>query len=272
MAIVTIFGGTFGDDERLAKSVAETLGYPYVSREVFVEASRRYGIPEAKLDEIVEKEPHWWERWQENLRPYRIALQATMYEVALGGDIVYCGHVGHGLLPGIQHVLRVLITAPMEFRLEQVRTRQGLDVKAARRYIDRVEKAHTRRLMALFGRDWRDLGQYALVLNIAQMSSAAAVQMIVRAAQLEEYRPTAASQREFADLALATKVQAVLLLTPGLRNLVIDVQAKQGEISLSGLLPPSVSEQEVVSIVESVPDVKKVLSDLVAPKRLARFE
>jgi Cytidylate kinase-like family len=65
MAIVTIFGGTFGDDEGLAKSVAETLGYPYVSREILVEASQRCEVPEAKLSEIVEKEPHWWERWQE---------------------------------------------------------------------------------------------------------------------------------------------------------------------------------------------------------------
>jgi Cytidylate kinase-like family len=88
MAIVTIFGGTFGDDEGLAKSVAETLGYPYVSREILVEASQRCEVPEAKLSEIVEKEPHWWERRQENLRPYRIALQAAMGEAALAGDIV----------------------------------------------------------------------------------------------------------------------------------------------------------------------------------------
>jgi hypothetical protein len=31
-------------------------------------ASQRCEVPEAKLNDIVEKEPHWWERWQENLR------------------------------------------------------------------------------------------------------------------------------------------------------------------------------------------------------------
>jgi cytidylate kinase len=272
MAIVTIFGGTFGDDEGLAKSVAETLGCPYVSREILVEASQRCEVPEAKLSEIVEKEPHWWEGWQENLRPYRIALQAAMGEAALAGDIVYQGHVGHGLLPGIRHVLRVLLTAPLEFRLEQVRARQGLDARAARRYINDVEKAHTRRLMALFGTDWRDPGQYALILNIAQMSSAAAVKMIVGAALLEDYQPTTASRQALADLALTATVQAALLRSPILRDLMINVQAKQREVSLSGVLPAATSEEEIRKLVEGVPGVSKITTDFVnIPARVLRY-
>ena len=272
MAIVTIFGGTFGDDEGLAKGVAETLGYPYVSREIFVEASQRCDVPEAKLSEIVEKEPHWWERWQENLRPYRIALQAAMSEAALAGDVVYQGHVGHGLLPGVRHVLRVLLTAPREFRLEQVRTRQGLDARAAGRYIDHVEKARTRRLVALFGTDWRDPGQYTLILNIAQMSSAAAVKMIVGAALLEDYQATAASRQALADLALTATVQAALLRSPRLRDLVVNVQAKQGEVNLSGIIPAATSEDEIRRLVEGVPGVSKLTTDFLnVPARVLRY-
>jgi cytidylate kinase len=273
MPIITIFGGTFGDDEALAKSVAETLGYPCVSREVFVAASQRYGIPEAKLNEIVEKEPHWWERWLENLRPYRIALQAGMCEVAERGNIVYHGHVGPGLLPGIRHVLKVLLTAPIQFRIEQVRARQGLDAERARRYIDHVDKAHTRRLMALFGTDWRDPGQYALILNMAEMSFEAACRLIVEAARLDDYQPTAASQQDLQDLALTARVQAALLPSPRLRDLVINVEAKQGEVSLSGVIPQSVSEQEIKKLIEGVPGVTKVVTDFVSvPARALRAQ
>jgi cytidylate kinase len=272
MAIVTIFGGTFGDDEELGRGVAQTLGCPFVSREIFVAASQRCEVPEAKLNEILEKEPHWWERWQENLRPYRIALQAAMSEAALAEDIVYHGHVGHGLLPGIPHVLRVLLTAPMEFRIERVRARQGLDARAARRYIEQVEKARTRRLMALFGTDWRDPGQYALILNMAQMSSAAAQAMIARAALLEDYRPTAASRQALGDLALGAKVQASLLWYPRLRDLNINVQANQGEVTLTGIIPIAVAEQEIRSVVEMVPGVRKIMTDLVkVPSRALSY-
>ncbi len=156
MPIITIYRGAYASGEPLAQSVATALGYRCVSREVLLEASQRFAIPEAKLNEILEREPHWWDRWLENLRPYRIALQAAMYVMAEEGNLVYHGHMGHELLPGIRHVLKVLLTAPMEFRIKQVRAQQELDEAAARRYIDHVDKARTRRLMALFGTDWRD--------------------------------------------------------------------------------------------------------------------
>ena len=272
MAIVTIFGGTFGNDEELARNVATKLGCQFVSREIFVAASQRCEVPEAKLNDIVEKEPHWWELRQENLRPYRIALQAAMTEAALAEDIVYQGHVGHGLLPGIRHVLRVLLTAPMDYRIEQVRERQGLDAKAARRYIDHVEKARTRRLMALFGLDWRDPEQYALILNIAQMSSVGAENVIAAAAKLMDYQATAESRQALEDLALTARVQAHLLTDPRLRQVNITVRAKQGEAIVAGLLPQSVSEYEVRRMVEGIPGVKHVTSDFVSiPSRVLRY-
>jgi cytidylate kinase len=270
MAIITIFSGTFGDDEQLAKNVAQSLDWMYVGRDLLADAARRGEVPEAKLDEIIEKEPRWWERWQENLRPYRIALQAAMSEAALAENLVYYGHVGHGLLPGIRHVVRVMLTAPMEFRLEQVRARQGLEAKAARRYIEHVDKAHTRRLMALFGSDWRDPGQYTFILNMAQMTSTAAENLIVQAAKLLDYQPTVESRQAVADLALTSRVEAHLLTFPRLRNLTISVRAMQGEVTLSAIVPHSVSEDEIIRHVKTIPGVNKVAADIVSlPSRVS---
>jgi len=195
-----------------------------------------------------------------------------MTEAALAENLVYLGHVGHGLLPGIRHVVRVLLTAPMDYRIEQVRERQGLDANAARRYIDHVEKARTRRLMALFGSDWRDPEQYTLILNMAQMSSVAADNMIAHAAKLMDYQATDASRQALGDLALTAEVQTHLLTGPKLRNVNISVRAKQGEITLAGLLPQSVSEYEVRHLVEGIPGVKNVMSDFVnIPGRVLRY-
>ena len=262
MAIVTICGGTFGDDEEIARKVATTLGSLFVSRYILADAARRAEVAEAKLDDLIEKEPRWWEGWQENLRPYRIALQAAMSEAALAENLVYYGHIGHGLLPGIRHVVHVLLTAPMEFRLEMVRLRQGLAATAARRYIEHVDKARTRRLMALFGSDWRDPGQYALVVNLAQVSAAAAQNMIAHAAKLRDYQATDVARQALADLALSSRVQAQLLTYPTLRNLPISVKASDGEITLSGVIT-AISESEITRQVEMIPGVKNVVADFV---------
>jgi hypothetical protein len=73
MAVITICQGASGSGEELAQAVAQSLGYGCIWREVLVEASLRYGIPEAKLNEIVEKGSNWWSRFLQNPQPYRIA-------------------------------------------------------------------------------------------------------------------------------------------------------------------------------------------------------
>src|SRR5207302_9790555 len=59
--------------------------------------------------------------------------------------------------------------APLEFRIKQVQSQQGLDEAKARRYIDHVDEARTRRLLTLFGTDWRDITRYDLALNVARV-------------------------------------------------------------------------------------------------------
>jgi hypothetical protein len=83
MAIITVYQGASGSGEELANAVAETLGCECISREVLIEASLRYGIPEANLNEVVEKGSSWWNRFIENREPYRIALQAAFCQIAV---------------------------------------------------------------------------------------------------------------------------------------------------------------------------------------------
>jgi len=261
MPIITIYRGAFTAGEEIAKGVAQALGYRCVSREVLIEASRSCGISEAKLNEVLEKDLHWWERWLQNMLPYRIALQAAMSKVAQGGNIVYHGHIGHELLPGIRHVLKVLLTAPLEFRIKQVQSQQGFNEAGARSYIDHVDEARTRRLVALFGTDWRDITRYDLALNVAQLGIEGVTRVIVEAARLERYQPTAASEQDFENLAITSQVRAALVTSHSCRNLGITVKVEKGEVHVSGVFAHAVPEEEIVLLVKSVPGVTRVVTD-----------
>ena len=263
MPIITIYQGASGEGQELAESVAQTLGYRCVGREVLVEASRRYRIPEAKLNEIVEQGPHWWDRLLQDLRPYRIALQAALCELAQNGKVVYHGHLGHELLPGIGHVLKVLLTAPMEFRIKQVRTRQNLTDAAARQYIEEIDRARSRRLMAMFGTDWRDPNRYDLVLNMSTMRREGAQRMIIEAAKLEEYQPTPESKQAFDDLSLASRVHATLSALPDLRGSGLEVRATEGHIHIGGRIEKGL-EEELVRTVEIIRGVTGVTTEVYA--------
>jgi cytidylate kinase len=261
MPIITIYQGASGEGQELAETVAQALGYGCVGREVLVEASRRYRIPEAKLNEIVEKGPHWWERLLQDLRPYRIALQATLCELAHDGKVVYHGHLGHELLSGVGHVLKVLLTAPIEFRIEQVRARQDLTDVAVRHYIEEVDKARSRRLMAMFGADWRDPNRFDLILNMSKMRREGAKRVIIEAAKLEEYQPTPASNQAFNDLALGSRVHATLIASPDVQGSALEVRAEGGHIHVKGRVEQGL-EDEVVKLVKNVPGVTDVTTDV----------
>ena len=261
MPIITIYRSSFTAGEEIANRVARSLGYRCVSREVLIEASRSYGISEAKLNEVLEKDAHWWERWLQDMRPYRAALQAAMCEVAQGGNIVYHGHIGHELLPQIRHVLKVMLTAPLEFRINEIQSQHGLDEAGARDYIDHVDAAGTRRLGAMFGTDWRDITRYDLALNVAQLGIEDVTRVIVEAARLERYQPNAASKQDFKNFTLVSRVQAALVTSSKFRDLAVTVRAANGEVHVLGAFARSVPEEELVPLIKSVPGVVNVVTD-----------
>lgn len=60
MSIITISRGSLSGGQELAERVARRLGYRCISREVLVEAAAKFGVPELKLSEYLEKMPGFW--------------------------------------------------------------------------------------------------------------------------------------------------------------------------------------------------------------------
>jgi osmotically-inducible protein OsmY len=132
---------------------------------------------------------------------------------------------------------------------------------AARHYIEEVDKARSRRLMAMFGTDWRDPNRFDLILNMSKMSREGAKRVIVEAAKLEEYQPTAGSNQAFNDLALGSRVHATLIASTDVRGSALEVRAEGGHIHVKGRVDQGL-EDEVVKLVKNVPGVTKVTTDL----------
>lgn len=265
MAIVTVSHAPYTGGTAIAEKVAAVLNYRCVDREVLIEASRRYGIPEAKFEEVLETQGHWWERWLEGLRLYRITLQAAMCEVAQGGNLVYHGRGGQELFPGIRHVLKVLIVSSMQYRIELVRTRKGLDGENARQFLKDLDRVRGRRLRALFNIDWQDPTGYDLVLNTARINPDMAVYLIAEAAQRPEYAPTADSEKAFQDLTITARVQAALITSPKTRNVILNVTSDGGRVNISGILADPDLEKEIIRVARSVSGVSDVVTDIEPP-------
>ena len=265
MSIVTIAHAAYSGGSALAEKVASILDYRSIDREVLIEASKRYGIPEAKYTEVLEAEGHWWERWRESLRLYRITLQAAMCDVVEEDRVVYYGRAGRQLLPGIRHVLKVLVVAPIDYRMEQVRAQKGIDGENARQYLRELDRVRSRRFRALFNEDWQDPVGQDLVLNGSRFTAEVGASLIADTVRHPEFQPTAESIKAFQDLATTARVQAALITSPKTRNVVLNVKSDSGRVSISGILADPDLEKEIARIAEAVKGVSEVVTDIEPP-------
>ena len=265
MSIVTIAHAAYSGGSAIAEKVASILNYRSIDREVLIEASKRYGIPEAKYTEVLEAEGHWWERWRESLRLYRITLQAAMCEVVEGGQVVYYGRAGRQLLPGIRHVLTVLVVAPLEYRIEQVRAQKIMDTENARQYLREIDRVRSRRFRALFNDDWQDPVGQDLVLNGSRFNAEVGASLIAGTVRRSDFQPTSESIKAFQNLATTARVQAALITSPKTRNVVLNVKCDDGRVTISGILADPDLEKEIVRIAAEVKGVSEVVTDIEPP-------
>jgi cytidylate kinase len=264
MSIITISRGTASGGQALAERVAANLSWPCLSNEVIVEAAKRYNVPEPELVKAFEKAPTFWEKLTASRRVYLTFVQAAMCEYAEHGNLVYHGHAGHALLPGIRHVLKVRLVAPLEYRIGAVMARNTrLDRKGAMRYITQVDEERTSRMRYLFDVDWRDPHQYDLVLSLDKLSIDTACDLVLQAVQGEQFQPTPASRLALQNLALSSRIRAALDAHPQLSPYDIGVGVEGGVVTLSGTLPTDKAIQQVLNIAEQTTGVNQVLNQLV---------
>jgi cytidylate kinase len=265
MAIITVSHGAFTNGSEIAEKVAASLNYRSVSREVLIEASQRYGIAEAKFEEVLETQGHWWERWLESLRLYRITLQAAMCEVAQGGNVIYHGRAGQALFPGVPNILKVLVIADPDIRAERAKAQRGGELESAKRYLKELDRVRSRRLRSLFNIDWQDPLLYDVVINTTHIDVDTAALLVAEGARRIDAKATPQAAKAFADLTTTARVQAALITSPRTRNVILNVQADCGRVKISGILADSELEKEIIEIAKKVPEVSQVVTDIEPP-------
>ncbi|MBI4915489.1 MAG: cytidylate kinase family protein [Acidobacteria bacterium] len=254
----------------LAECVASATGSPCVGREILVEAATKIGVPESILAAKLEKGPGLWDRLTLERRLYVVAMQAALAEHAAKGDLVYHGYAGHLLLRGVPAVLRVRLIAPLEMRVRNEVTREGISYEAAEDRIRRLDEGRVRWTRAIYGVDLLDPQLYDLVVNLEAMSIPSACSIVAEAAKRPEFLITDELKASLRDFALACRVKVALATHPASRGLDLDVKAAAGLVTIGGEVPQpqwtthtsSRWETELTEIAKTAEGVKRVLLEI----------
>lgn len=210
MAIITISRGSYSKGREVAEKVAQRMGYQVVSRDVLLEASEKFHIPEVKLVRAIHDAPSILERFTHGKYCYLAFIRAALSERAVKDDLVYHGLAGHLLLKGVPHVLKVRIIADLEARVAAEMKRENLTQNQACSLLIKDDAERRKWTQSLYGVDPWDASLYDLVIHINQLTVDDAVDFIVQAAGRECFKTTVEAQQKMQDLALACRVKASL--------------------------------------------------------------
>jgi cytidylate kinase len=257
MAIVTISRGSYSKGKEVAEKLAEKLGYECISREVLLEASREFNIPEVKLIRAIHDAPSILDRIGYGKEKYIAFIEAELLKHFRKDNVVYCGLAGHFFVRDISHVLKVRIIADLEERIKNEAEREGISRKEALHILQNDDEERRKWSTHLYGIDTHNPELYDLFIHVKNITTDDAVHIICETLALERFKTSPESRQHMEDLSLAAEVRAALVdLEPD-----VDVVAAKGKVQVhtAALLTRErgvVKDIEVVA--KSIEGVKQV--------------
>ncbi|MEE9121684.1 MAG: cytidylate kinase-like family protein [Syntrophobacteria bacterium] len=210
MSIITISRGSYSRGKEVAEKLAQTLGYECISRDILLEASEQFNIPEIRLVRAIHDAPSVFERFTYGKERYVAYIRAALLSRVQKDNVVYHGLAGHFFLEGVPHVLKVRIIADFEDRVREEMERENISAEKAGHILKKDDEERRKWALHLYGIDTHNPGLYDMVLHTQTMTVDDAVKVILNAVQLPCYKTTPESQGILDNLTLSAQVQAAL--------------------------------------------------------------
>jgi hypothetical protein len=247
MPIITISRGSYSNGKAVAERVAECLGIGCISREVLLEASEHFNVPEIKLLRALHDAPSFLQRLTFGKERYLTYFAAAFLQQVQPDNVIYHGLAGHFYVRGVSHVLKVRIIADMESRVRLEMEREQVTEEEALARVNKDDQQRRRWSRYLFGVDTWDPSLYDLVVHVHKLTVDDAADLICRTAGLSQFQATPESQRILDDLVLAARVKARLIeVKPQ-----VTVSARGGRVLIHSETPEML-EPGVVSQLEKI--------------------
>ncbi len=207
MAIITISRGSYYRGKDVAEKLAEKLGYACISREILLEASQEFNIPEIKLVRAIQDAPSILDRFTRAKEKYVSYIRAALFKHVQKDNVVYHGLFGHFFLQDIPHVLKVRIVGDMDARVEDEVRRESIPATKAREILTRDDQERRKWALHLYGADSWDATLYDLVIHLKTISVEDAVSLIIHTLEFRGFQTTPESQQIIDNLVEATRLE-----------------------------------------------------------------
>lgn len=257
MAVITISRGSYSKGKEVAEKVAQKLGYDCISRDIVLEASKEFNVPEIKLIRAIHDAPSILNSFTYGKEKYISYIQAALLQHFSKDNLVYHGLAGHFFAKGISHVLKVRIVANMEDRVKLETEREGISRKKALSILRKDDNERRKWSQYLYGINTWDSRLYDLVIHIKKITVDDAADIICHTVGMDAFQVTPESKRAMDNLTLAAEVKAALIdIKPD-----IDVSSSDGVVQINTEAPlaqESILIKKIDKITKAIPGVKEI--------------
>jgi len=258
MSIVTISRGSYSKGKDVAEKLAQKLQYDCVSREILLEASEEFNIPEISLVRAIHDSPSVLERFRHGKERYISYYQYALLKHVQKDNVIYHGLAGQYFLRAVPHLLKVRILASMEDRIQEVMRRDQVSAREAEHILAKDDDERRRWGLKLYGIDTWDSRLYDVVLLIDRLSVDDAVDLIAETIAKPVFQTTTESQQALDNQVLCAKIHAMLVNF----SLMIEVQVKDGVVTLCNigevLRSDSALRLKIAGLVREIEGVKDI--------------
>jgi len=262
MSIITISRGSYSRGKEVAEKLAKALNYQCLSREIILEASEQFNIPELKLVRAIHDAPTILDRFTSGKERFIAFFRAALLTHLQQDNVVFHGLGSHFFLQQFPHVLKIRISADLEDRVREEMARENIPADEARMILVNDDAERRRWGQQIFGQDsWNPL-LYDMMLHIGNMSVDEAVSIILHTVAQPCFKSTPESCRMLADEALSAQVEASLV--KAFPKVVVDSAHGEVFVNVRGSLADEKNiENKVRRLLEKVVGVKKIQVNVV---------
>jgi cytidylate kinase len=264
MPIITIARTAFSGGEKIAEEIAKRLDYPIFNRkELISKASEDFEMPETKLVETMDEPPKLWQQDRDKRDAHFNLIRATFLKLCRDkGNLVYHGFSGQELIRGVSHVLRMLVTAQEDFRIEEATRELSIEREDAYRTVYKNDNKISKWSRYMYGLEWNDPSLYDLVIQIGRISIQSAVEMILGLIQTRNFESTEASRTNFENEFLASVVWSALTKNKRTSNSHLIIMARGGRVTIAGSVRSAAMAEDITAVAEAVPGVREVVNEV----------
>lgn len=265
MNIITISRGSLSATEHIAREISERLNCTVVTREDVLKAAEKYGIKDTGLGDLsfIEKSPTFWDKMSDRRKHYLACFQTALLDFALKGSLVYHGHLAQFLLGEIPFVLRVLLTAPPEYRIKTLMKEGGKTREEVLSHIKLIDERREKWSHFLYGVDWKNPAHYDIVFNLEKISIDNAADLITGILSCKTFQSNEESLKILKNLHLASRARAYLQQSPRTKGSEVEIEADatKGIVTVRGNTPKVGSrmwENDIKTVLSDVEGIKEI--------------